>query len=276
VATLPGGHRVTGVLHVRVTEPASPEALWSSLEAWELTPLIGGHGIEGMDAVLRACRARLDRARVGADSSCVVTWPSRDAEATRALLDHGMVPLTALAVRTERTATAPASPEVTVRPAGVGDVDTVLQLEQAELDYSSHFGGMRAHRDARERTRHRAALRDRLAASGEATWLAELDGVVVGLLDTGSADVSGEWPATVLPPGRWGCLHSVAVLPQARGVGVGRALAAAGHARLARAGVRGTYLFYNPVNPLSSVFWHRQGYRPLWTIWEVRPATGLR
>jgi len=24
------------------------------------------------------------------------------------------------------------------------------------------------------------------------------------------------------------------------------------------------------------VFWPRQGYRPLWTIWEVRPAWALR
>jgi hypothetical protein len=41
-------------------------------------------------------------------------------------------------------------------------------------------------------------------------------------------------------------------------------------------GTRGTYLYYNPPNPISSVFWPRQGYRPLWTLWEVRPATALR
>jgi hypothetical protein len=40
--------------------------------------------------------------------------------------------------------------------------------------------------------------------------------------------------------------------------------------------VPGTFLFYSPTNPLSPVFWHRQGYRPLWTMWEIRPASALR
>jgi len=48
------------------------------------------------------------------------------------------------------------------------------------------------------------------------------------------------------------------------------------HRELHRAGVTGTYLYYNPPNPLSSVFWPRQGYRPLWTIWETRPGWALR
>jgi hypothetical protein len=48
------------------------------------------------------------------------------------------------------------------------------------------------------------------------------------------------------------------------------------HATFAAAGVRGSYLYYNPPNPLSSVFWPRQGYRPLWTVWEARPASALR
>ncbi len=30
------------------------------------------------------------------------------------------------------------------------------------------------------------------------------------------------------------------------------------------------------VNPLAVPFWGRQGYRPLWTTWEARPARMLR
>jgi hypothetical protein len=51
---------------------------------------------------------------------------------------------------------------------------------------------------------------------------------------------------------------------------------AVAHGELARLGAAGTFLYYNPPNPLASVFWPRQGYRPLWTIWEVRPAGALR
>ena len=34
-----------------------------------------------------------------------------------------------------------------------------------------------------------------------------------------------------------------------------------------------TLLHYEQVNPLSGPFWHQQGYRPLWTTWEARPAS---
>jgi hypothetical protein len=47
------------------------------------------------------------------------------------------------------------------------------------------------------------------------------------------------------------------------------------HNEFHREGATGTYLYYNPPNPLASVFWHRQEYRPLWTIWEIRPAFGM-
>jgi hypothetical protein len=35
-------------------------------------------------------------------------------------------------------------------------------------------------------------------------------------------------------------------------------------------------LHYAQVNPVSAPFWSRMGYRPLWTIWEARPAAALR
>jgi hypothetical protein len=48
------------------------------------------------------------------------------------------------------------------------------------------------------------------------------------------------------------------------------------HNWVAEQRVVGHFLHYNPPNPLSSVFWPRQGYRPLWTQWELRPAGALR
>ena len=41
-------------------------------------------------------------------------------------------------------------------------------------------------------------------------------------------------------------------------------------------GVDLTLLHYSQVNPLSVPFWHRMGYRPLWSTWEARPAATLR
>jgi GNAT superfamily N-acetyltransferase len=70
-------------------------------------------------------------------------------------------------------------------------------------------------------------------------------------------------------------LELMAVLPGARGAGVGAALAGVYHAAADAAGVAVTLLYYEQMNPLSAPFWSQQGYRPLWTDWEARPAAAL-
>lgn len=66
------------------------------------------------------------------------------------------------------------------------------------------------------------------------------------------------------------------VLSGERGSGVGAALVARLHYEAEAAGVAVTLLRYEQLNPLSAPFWSRQGYRPLWTLWEVRPARAIR
>jgi hypothetical protein len=56
---------------------------------------------------------------------------------------------------------------------------------------------------------------------------------------------------------------------------VGAALVRRGHGDLDAAGVDVTLLHYAGLNPLSGPFWHRCGYRPLWTGWQARPASRL-
>jgi GNAT superfamily N-acetyltransferase len=66
------------------------------------------------------------------------------------------------------------------------------------------------------------------------------------------------------------------VSPRERSAGVGAALTACLHAEVDPAGVAATLLHYEQLNPYAAPFWSRQGYRPLWTIWEARPARSLR
>jgi len=221
-AATANGTKVAGVLQRQRHDPDDVTLLWSSADVWQLFPYFGDTGTEGIDLLLRALRSRLDGEDVGDDSSCLVCWPSRDAEAIRAFLDHGFVPLSALAVRTERP--PPAIDGVTVRRAGPGDFDAALAL-------------------------------------AECAWVDAAPGTE---------------RAELLPPGRWGYVNNVVTALEERGGGLGQALMAHVHQEFHAAGVAGTYLYYNPTNPLSSVFWHRQGYRPLWTTWEVRPASALR
>jgi ribosomal protein S18 acetylase RimI-like enzyme len=276
-AALPRGDRVAGVLTDTVFEPGTATTLWSALELFELHPLLGAAGGAGMDALLREWRRLLDRRQVGADSACLLTWPSRDAQAAQPLLAHGFAPLTSLAVRPVRAGTpvgrAPQA-GVRIRPATPADLDVVLALELAELEYSALVGAAIVRPDAE--VVKRAAL-TRHIEQGDAIWLAEREGVVAGvahcrLLDVRSDGLIG----TRLRPGRWGYVNCVSVAEDARGAGVGRELMAVAHHELHRRGANGTFLYYNPPNPLASVFWARQGYRPLWTSWELRPATALR
>jgi GNAT superfamily N-acetyltransferase len=273
-AALPSGDRVAGVVVRTSLEPGSVPTLWSALEVWELHPLLGETGGPGMDALLREWRRMLDRAAPGPDSSCVVTWPSRDAEASRPLLGHGFVPLSAIAVRDAAPPTGPARRTATVRRARLRDIDAAVRLALAELEHSALVGASIKRADAE--AVKRAALMRHLEQD-DPVWLAERDGIAVGLAECWFTDAEpGSWTATRLRPGRWGVVNCLSVTPEVRGSGVGQELMADAHVALHGQGVIGTCLYYNPPNPLSSVFWARQGYRPLWTTWEIRPAGALR
>jgi ribosomal protein S18 acetylase RimI-like enzyme len=217
------------------------------------------------------------RTAVEPDSGCLVSWPSRDTAAAKPLLAHGFVPLTNLAVRLVRAGTpAHRAPQagVTVRQATAADLAVVLRLELAELAFSAQVGAAVVRPDA-ERVK-RATLA-RHVEQGDPIWLAERDGLPVGIAHCRLIDVTADsLTGTRLRPGRWGYVNCVSVAEGVRGGGVGRELMAVAHHELHRRGATGTFLYVNPPNPLASVFWARQGYRPLWTNWELRPAAALR
>ncbi|WP_410597113.1 GNAT family N-acetyltransferase [Amycolatopsis sp. lyj-23] len=266
------GTRVTGVVQRQRLAPGDVPMLWSAADTWQLFPYVGATGTEGVDLLLRALQRRLAAEAIDDDSACVVVWPSRDAEAIRAFLDHGLVPLSAVGVR---TAPPPApEPGVAVRRAGPGDFDAALELATATFDYTGLVAAPRRPNTAELLA---PSLRDALAAAEPAVWLAEAAGELRAFAHCAWIDaVPGSEAGELLPPGRWGYVNNVVTAPGERGGGFGRALMAHVHRELHLGGATRTYLYYNPTNPLSSVFWHRQGYRPLWTTWEVRPASALR
>jgi GNAT superfamily N-acetyltransferase len=278
--TLPDGSKVVGVLTQTDHELGTPPSLWSMLEVWELFPLIGEDTYAGMQAMLASFRRHMSNvgSRENDDSSCVVTWPSLDAPATKALLAHGFQPLAVLAVRpatSNGVAAGSLGPsDVTIRLATLDDLETLLPLVLAELEYSSQVGNCVLRAEALDIKRETLTYH---LEDGDPVWLAERDGVALGMAECWLTDAE---PVTrrhfPVPAGRWGYVNTVSVLPGARGTGIGRALMTLVHRELHGAGAIGTYLYYNPPNPISSVFWPRLGYRPLWTTWEVRPADALR
>lgn len=272
VAELTDGAMVAGVVVRSHNAPGTLQSLWSATDTFELFPVVGDLPRTGMDALLREWRKRL--AAPEEDSACVVTWPSRDVQATRALLDHGFVPLSCLAARPCGQPANPPEPDETlrIRRAGPADLDAVVELMLVELEYAALVGASTPRPDAPALKRVSANAR---LHSRDSVWLAERDGVAIALAECGWVNSDHRHFGRRLRAGQWGYINCVSVRASARGTGVGRRLMARVHQEFADAGVD-TFLHFNPANPLSSVFWPAQGYRPLWTIWEVRPATALR
>ncbi|MGH3230854.1 MAG: GNAT family N-acetyltransferase [Streptosporangiaceae bacterium] len=217
------------------------------------------------------------------DTAAIVNWPSRDVTGVLALLRHGLQPISVIAVRPagrpnpagHPSPPSPANtqPGLVIRPAGPGDLDAVTELEVGVVRYDAHFGGSipRPATEALVRAETQAALAKRPGW----TWLAEQDGQPVALTVV-EPPAAATWIAGMTRTGATAYLQTMFVRPDERGGGIGAALVRHVHGELDARGIDLTLLHYAQVNPLSAPFWHRMGYRPLWSTWEARPAAALR
>jgi len=174
------------------------------------------------------------------DTAAIVNWPARE-------ITGGLV----------------------IRPAGPADLDHVAELEMGVVRYDAHFGGS-IPRPATE-TLVRAETQAALAKRPGWTWLAEQDGRPVALAVV-EPPAAATWLAGMARRGATAYLQTMFVNPGERGGGIGAALVRHVHAGLDAHGIDLTLLHYAQLNPLSVPFWHRMGYRPLWSTWEARPA----
>lgn len=273
-ATAPGGD-VQGVVYRADYPDKDVHRLWEPPTVWEFTPLIGDTGRAGMDAVLAAFGKWLDgQEHPPTDTAVRVLWPSRDVSVAATMMAHGLVPMTTLAIRKTPPGPSTATSDVRVRRATLDDLDVVVAIQFEELRYSSPLTASTPPDNVVPLMRY--ALRATLFTGR--VLIAEVDGVAVGAVDAGIVTVgAGTSIDGKLPEGLWGYVGTMSVLPHMRGRGVGRALVDHAHRLVfANEKVRGAFLFYEPANPLSSVFWPRRGYRPLWTKWTSRPASRFR
>jgi GNAT superfamily N-acetyltransferase len=273
--------RITA-LGVCVHQHVPPQSLnqtWGAADRFTLVPRIPGQEVTAStDQLLGQWRDHLAGigATRGPDTAASVVWPSLDVTGIQALLRHGLQPLTVIAVRTRPSGPPPAPRPaygVTIRQAGPGDEEAVLDLELRLIRYDMHFGGP-VWRPATARL-VRDEIRASLARPATWTWLAERSGRAVGLLVAQPPQESG-WIAGMTSRTPAAYLQTMFVEGQERSTGIGAALVRNLHARLDGMGVAVTLLHHSQVNPLSAPFWYRMGYRPLWTSWEARPASALR
>jgi predicted N-acetyltransferase YhbS len=283
VPAVNGRAAAVGWCRHRLIEPEAVELAWGAVGQFWLTPGIAGDPAEpgigaALDELLVRWHAHLaaEPAAAGHDTQAAVRWPSRDIGGVRALLRHGLQPLTVIAARPAGRAMPDVGPlpgGLRIRPAGPGDVAAVTALVLEVIRFEQHFGSvsLRPHAERVERQ----AAEQTLARPEPWTWLAERDRQAVGLLVAEPPQRAG-WIGAATGQGPVAYLATMSVLPGERGAGVGTALVAELHRELDAAGVAVTLLHHGQLNPLSAPFWSRMGYRPLWTSWEIRPARALR
>lgn len=282
--------------------PTTFDLSWGRARRFELNARVAGREVAtALDTLLTLWRNHLARVP-GADAKetvAVVTWPSRDIEGAATLLRRGFRPLAVIAVReTESHRGAPmtgtarrvadghdaagfpeketgdgAAPDgLRIRRAGPADIDTVVGLGLDVLRFDAHFGVVTKRPGMADALRLEAA--GLLAEAEPWTWLAERDGAPIGVLAARRSE-SASWISPMVRPTPAAYTTLLDVLQGERGRGVGAALVARLHRQAEAAGVAVMLLRYEQLNPLSVPFWSRQGYRPLWTLWEVRPARAI-
>jgi GNAT superfamily N-acetyltransferase len=159
-----------------------------------------------------------------------------------------------------------------VRRAGSADTDTVARLGLEVIRYDAHFGGV-VERPSTARALQ-AELAAMLAEPEPWIWLTERDGVALGVLIAEPPPAQWIAPLVGVSPVAYNMLTFVS--PAHRGAGAAPALVDCFHEAAEASAVPATLLHYEQTNPLSAPFWARQGYRPLWTSWESRPACTMR
>jgi ribosomal protein S18 acetylase RimI-like enzyme len=267
-----------GALGTATHSEVSPEfsnSLWRALTEHQLSVRLAG---TQSGELLGELLVRWDE-HLGAvaapgdwDTAAMIVRPSRDTIGSAELLRHGFAPVRVLAVRPADRLAAPgpaAEPGVRIRPAEPADAGTAIRLHTELLHYDAEFGGVTVRANAAEVLA--AEVSAQIGRSNPTLWIAELYGRPLGLLQI-QLPPESDWACAYVRAGRVGYLTTLNVAEEARSSGVGSALAAHAHQLFDEAGAEAVLLHHALANPRSTPFWCAQGYRPLWTYWQRRPA----
>jgi ribosomal protein S18 acetylase RimI-like enzyme len=272
-----GASGAIGLARRTLLEPDSTGASWSALDEHRLTPRVAGPDPAGaLDALLDVWRDHIRAAPPGPypdDTAAGITWPSRDTAAVPALVRHGLSPLVAIVTRPAGRPIdpGPVAPDLTVRPSTPDDLDEIAALRLETQEYDAQFGVVSV-RPATARVLRE--LTEEKADRGW-TWVAQRSGRTVGMITLDPPEHAG-WAQAMTRRTPIAYVDCLGVHAADRGTGAGSLLLATAHHAVDAAGIAATLLHHAVPNPLSAPLYHRHGYRPLWTQWELRPASALR
>lgn len=244
------------------------EASWSAARTYELLARVGGS--TAMDTLLTQWQDHVAglAAPGERDAWAMLTWPSRDTQMTPVFVAHGLTPLSVLAARPARRPSPSPEADVRLRELAPARIGAAAAMWAAVIGWDEPFGTMAVRESTGASIRRE--LTQALRSHHPWIWLAEDQGEPVGLIVV-SPPERAAWAAQMVATSPAAYLTCLGVTPSHRGHGVGAALVQTAHAALDRTPARVTLLHYAALSPLSGPFWHRCGYRPLWTTWARRP-----
>jgi GNAT superfamily N-acetyltransferase len=187
-----------------------------------------------------------------------VLVPATDEGLLRAWCRLGFGQQQAHAVRPLPDQTPVAAPKVAVRRARRGDLPALAGLE-AELPRHQSLAPVFSAAPVPSYEECLAGWQEDFDDPAYTTFVAELEGVVIGSAIGCSLELSGSHPPLARPD-HAGFLAFAAVAPRARGLGAGRALGEAVIAWTAQAGYHCVATDWRVTNLLSSRTWPRLGF----------------
>lgn len=276
VLAVEAGNSAAAGLASRVqVDRGAPNAPWRALTEHRLDVQLSGPApAEALDALLTRWDEHLREVAEPGDTetAAIVPRASRDVAGAREMLHHGFAPLRVIAVRPAdrlNPAARSTTPGVKIRRAEPGDLETAIALGMELHSYDASFGTINMRAGVEEILAK--DLAEQLERPEPPLWIAELYGRPLGMVNVQHPGETG-WISDRVAAGRVGYLSSLAVAEAARSSGVGTALAAHAHEVLDEEGADVVLLHHAMANPRSTPFWYAQGYRPLWTYWQRRPA----
>lgn len=201
-----------------------------------------------------------DAARAGIDRLSIEI-PLEHTGGIAFVLAEGFVPDVILAARPSRAGDLTWPPGVRIRRARRSDAEDLLALTLEEANYHAEHtaSGIVGNQDPEPSREFVTRWLSDQETKGLPTFVAEMDGALVGMLPLTLIDDGGGGPV----PADYGYIASTCVTAKARGQGIGTALVEHGLDAAHALGLRVVLVHYIADNTLSSPLWEGRGFEPI-------------
>lgn len=212
------------------------------------------------------------------DHRISLTLPVMDDRSRAALVETGFRMDSAMSVNRSMSFEPDLVTQLRIRPAARADADAADHLFTRSLETLAAVSPFVMFNPAAALSvRHRiAGCADGLTENGTRVWMAEdALSTVVGIVEAHVDTSPDDYAILHTPLGVAVCIDWIAVAPDQRGSGIGRALVSHVLGELATDGTTMAYTYHLLGEGSAARFWSRCGFTPNWTTWELFSSDAL-